>query len=167
MKNQILKVGIVLAIVALILIFFAFDLNRYFILEHIKSQQAEGKTFIVSTNNMAEADVLCDRLVIIDHGKAIALDTPENLKSGLGRDIVSLQTLPPIKNAETLFAEMGVQAITHTDPNQLRLELVNAEALVGEIVSRVTKDHRIESLRIARPTLDDVFLYYTGRALRE
>jgi ABC-type multidrug transport system ATPase subunit len=141
--------------------------GRHVLWEHIKSQQAEGKTFIVSTNDMAEADALCDRLVIIDHGKAIALDTPENLKSGLGRDIVSLKTTPPIEAAETLFAGMGVQAITRSDPDQLRLELANAEALVGELVSRVTQDHRIESLRIARPTLDDVFLHYTGRALRE
>jgi ABC-2 type transport system ATP-binding protein len=141
--------------------------GRHVLWEHIKSQQDEGKTFIVSTNDMAEADSLCDRLVIIDHGKAIALDTPENLKSGLGRDIVSLRTTPSIDAPETLFSGMGVQAITHPDPGQLRLELSNAEALVGELVSLVTKDYQIESLRIARPTLDDVFLHYTGRALRE
>jgi len=141
--------------------------GRHVLWEHIKSQQAKGKTFIVSTNDMAEADALCDRLVIIDHGKAIALDTPENLKSGLGRDIVSLRTTPPIEDAEMLFDGMGVQAITRPEPNQLRLESANAEKMVGDLVSRVTRDHRIESLRIARPTLDDVFLHYTGRALRE
>ena len=141
--------------------------GRHVLWEHIKAQQTKGKTFIISTNDMAEADALCDRLVIIDHGKAIALDTPETLKFGLGRDIVSLMTTPPIDDAEMLFAGMNVDAITRPGPSQLRLELSNAEALVGDLVSRLTVDHRIESMRIARPTLDDVFLHYTGRALRE
>lgn len=141
--------------------------GRHVLWEHIKSQQAEGITFIVSTNDMAEADTLCDRLVIIDHGKAIAFDTPEQLKSGLGRDIVTLRTNPPIAEPDGLFAGMGVQVVTRPEVDQLRLELANAETLVGDLVTRITKNYRIESMRIARPTLDDVFLHHTGRALRE
>ncbi len=141
--------------------------GRHALWEHIKTQQEMGKTFIISTNDMAEANELCERLVIIDHGQAIALDTPERLKSSLGRDIVTLQTTSPINDPETLFAGMGVQAVTRTNINQLRLELANAETLVAELVNRITKNHQIESLRIARPTLDDVFLHHTGRALRE
>jgi ABC-2 type transport system ATP-binding protein len=141
--------------------------GRHALWEHIKAQQMDGVTFIVSTNDMAEADALCDRLVIIDRGKAIALDTPEKLKSSLGRDIVSLHTTPPIEDPEVLFAGMGIQAISRPTVDQLRLELANAESVVGELVARITKDHRIESMHIARPTLDDVFLHHTGRALRE
>jgi len=141
--------------------------GRHVLWEHIKAQQAEGKTFVVSTNDMAEADALCDRLVIIDHGQAIALDTPERLKSSLGRDIVSLRTTPPIADPAVLFAGMGVQAITKTAGDQLRLELANAETRIAELVNRLTSHHQIESLHIARPTLDDVFLHHTGRALRE
>lgn len=141
--------------------------GRHAIWEHIKAQQAQGKTFLVSTNDMAEADALCDRLVIIDHGQAIALDTPEQLKADLGRDIVTLRTTPAVDDPETLFAGLGVQAITHPEPGQLRFEVADAEALAGELVARVTADHRLESVRIARPTLDDVFLHHTGRALRE
>ncbi len=140
---------------------------RHVIWEHIKAQLDRGKTFVVSTNDMAEADALCDRLLIIDHGRAIALDSPEALKAGLGRDIVSLRTIPPISEPAALFAPFGVQAITRPQPPQLRFEVANAEALVGELVSRVTVDHHLESMRIARPTLDDVFLHHTGRALRE
>ncbi len=135
--------------------------------EHIKQQQARGKTFIVSTNDMAEADALCDRLVIIDHGQAIALDTPESLKAALGRDIVTLRTIPAIEDPQTLFADLGVQAITRPEPDQLRLEVRNAETIVGDLVTRVTVAHRLESVRMARPSLDDVFLHHTGRALRE
>jgi ABC-2 type transport system ATP-binding protein len=141
--------------------------GRHVLWDHIKAQQSQGKTFIVSTNDMAEADALCNRLVIIDQGKAITLDTPENLKSSLGRDIVTLRTTPSLENPESLFTKMGVQSITRPEPGQLRIELANAETLVGELVARVTKEHQIESLRIARPTLSDVFLHHTGRALRE
>jgi ABC-2 type transport system ATP-binding protein len=140
---------------------------RHAIWEHIQSQRAGGKTFVVSTNDMAEADALCNRLVIIDHGQAIALDTPEQLKADLGGDIVSLRTVPAIDEPEALLAGLGVQAITRPEPDRLRLEVRDAESIVGELVARIGAAHRLESVRIARPTLDDVFLHHSGRALRE
>jgi len=141
--------------------------GKYVLWEHIKEQQTQGKTFVVSTNNMAEAEALCDRLLIIDHGKAIALDTPESLKSKLGRDIVTLRTTPAVADPEQLFAGLGMQAYTRTQPDEIRLEVRDAEAIVGELVTRTTAEHRLESIRIARPSLDDVFLHFTGRALRD
>ena len=105
--------------------------------------------------------------MIIDHGRAIALDTPEQLKADLGRDIVTLRTTPAIENPEELFSNLGVQAISQPQPGQLRLEVRDAESILGPVVGRATADHRLESLRIARPTLDDVFLHHTGRALRD
>jgi ABC-2 type transport system ATP-binding protein len=140
---------------------------RHVLWQHVKDQQQQGKTFIVSTNDMAEADALCDRLVIIDRGRAIALDTPENLKADLGRDIVMLRTIPAVVAPEALFAGLDVQGISRPGPDQLRLEARDAEAKVAELVARVTAGHRLEAMRIARPTLDDVFLHHTGRALRE
>jgi ABC-type multidrug transport system ATPase subunit len=141
--------------------------GRHVLWEHIKAQRAEGKTFVVCTNNMTEADVLCDRLVIIDHGRAVALDNPEKLKLDLGRDIVTLRTTPPVDEPEALFEGLGVQAITRPESDQLRLEVRDAESIAGELIARVAAAHRLESVRIARPTLDDVFLHHTGRALRE
>jgi ABC-2 type transport system ATP-binding protein len=141
--------------------------GRHVLWDHIKSQQAEGKTFVVCTNNMTEADLLCDRLVIIDHGRAVTLDSPENLKLDLGRDIVVLRTTPAIGDPAELFEGLGVQAITRPDSDQVRLEVRDAESIAGELVSRAATAHRLESVRIARPTLDDVFLHHTGRALRE
>jgi ABC-2 type transport system ATP-binding protein len=141
--------------------------GRHVLWEHIYRQRGKGKTFIVSTNYMAEADAICDRLVIIDHGKAITLDTPERLKADLGRDIVTLRTTPTIEEPASLFAGLGVQAISRLEADQLRLEVQDAESIAGELVSRVTAHHRLESVRIARPSLDDVFLHHTGRALRE
>jgi ABC-2 type transport system ATP-binding protein len=141
--------------------------GRHALWAHIKEQQAQGKTFIVSTNDMTEADSLCDRLVIIDQGRAIALDTPENLKAELGRDIVTLRTTPAIEEPKTLFDGLGVQAVSRLEDDLLRLEVANAESIVGELVGRVGANHRLESIRIARPSLDDVFLHHAGRALRE
>ena len=141
--------------------------GRHALWEHIEALQAQGKNFVVCTNNMAEAEVLCGRLVIIDHGQAIAQGTPEELKAGLGRDIVTLRTTPPVQDPEGLFAALGVQALTRPAPDQLRLEVHDAKSIVAELVSMVTAAHRLESVQIARPTLDDVFLHHTGRALRE
>ncbi len=141
--------------------------GKHVLWEHIKAQQAQGKTFIVSTNNMEEADTLCDRLVIIDHGKAIAMDSPERLKAALARDVVTLRTTPNIENPTSLFSGLGLQAATFPQPDQLRLEVTNAESIVGELVARTTAGHRLDAVRITRPTLDDVFLHHTGRALRE
>lgn len=140
---------------------------RHAIWAHIQEKRGEGKMFVVSTNDMAEADVLCDRLIIIDQGRTIALDTPEQLKADLGRDIVTLRTMPPIAEPETYFAGLGVQTVARLDPDQLRLEVRDAESIVGELVARIGASHRLESVRIARPTLDDVFLHHTGRGLRE
>ena len=140
---------------------------RHVLWEHIKRQQMEGKTFIISTNDMNEADRLCDRLVIIDHGRAITIDYPESLKARLGRDIVTLRTAPQIEAPEMLFAGLEIQSVSEPEPGLLRIEMANADRLAGEIVGRVTSEYRLESIRIARPTLDDVFLHHTGRVLRE
>jgi len=141
--------------------------GRYVLWDHMKNLKSQGKTFIVSTNDMNEANTLCDRLVIIDHGRAIALDTPEALRAGLQRDIINLQTTPEIADPESLFSGLGVQTVARPEPGWLRIEIPNAEARLAEFVSRVSTQHKLESLRIARPTLDDVFLHHTGRALRE
>jgi ABC-2 type transport system ATP-binding protein len=141
--------------------------GRHVLWEHIQALRGQGKTFIISTNNMTEADALCDRLVIIDYGQAIALDSPESLKTDLGRDIVNLRTTPEIDDPGTLFAGLGVQKISPVEAGHIRLEVRDAEAIVGELIARLTRQHRVESIRIARPTLDDVFLHHTGRALRE
>jgi ABC-type multidrug transport system ATPase subunit len=141
--------------------------GRHVLWDHIRGQQARGKTFIVSTNDMAEAEALCDRLVILDHGRAIALDRPESLKAALGRDIVTLRTSPVIDDPVALFAGLGVRQATRPEPDLVRLEVQDAERQLGELVTRVAANHRIESVQMSRPSLDDVFLHHTGRALRE
>ncbi len=141
--------------------------GKHVLWEYIKGQQAQGKTIIISTNDMMEADFLCERLVIIDQGEAIALDTPEILKAELGRDIVNLRTSPAIEDPEGLFEGLNIQAMKRQETDVVRFEVKDAETLVEEIITRVTHGYHLESMRIARPSLDDVFLYHTGRALRD
>ncbi|MFN2144584.1 MAG: ATP-binding cassette domain-containing protein [Anaerolineales bacterium] len=141
--------------------------GRFALWEHIQQQREAGKTFVISTNNMVEADTLCDRLLILDHGRLITLDTPENLKSGISSDVVTLKTSPPIESPERFFARFAVQNISHPQPGELRFEMPNAEARAAELIGEVSREHQLNSILIARPSLDDVFLYHTGRALRE
>jgi len=140
---------------------------RHVIWDHIREQKGKGKTFLVTTNNMSEAENLCDRLVIIDHGRTIALNTPEGFKEELGRDIITLRATPVIEDPETFFNGLDIQSCTRFNSDKLRLEVRNAESIAGDLIARVGKKHRIESVQIARPTLDDVFLHYTGKALRD
>ncbi|MBN1316232.1 MAG: ATP-binding cassette domain-containing protein [Anaerolineales bacterium] len=141
--------------------------GKHVLWEHIKQQQVLGKTFIVSTNDMMEADILCDRLAILDRGLMVAIDTPDRLKSALERDIVTLHTNLRIENPEEILNQTGAQAFSQPEPDVLRFEIRDAEKKVEQIIKAVAKTHRLESIRIARPSLDDVFLHHTGRALRD
>ncbi len=141
--------------------------GRFALWEYIQAQRDSGKTFIISTNNMVEADTLCDRLVIIDHGKMIALDSPSTLKAGMGHDVVTIRTTPLIESPEEILANFNVQKISRPQPGELRFEVQNAEAVAADLINCISQAHQLNSILFARPTLDDVFLFYTGRALRE
>lgn len=141
--------------------------GRFALWEHIQQQSDTGKTFIVSTNNMLEADTLCDNLLIIDHGKAITLDTPENLKSQMEYDVVSIRTNPKIDTPDAFLSHFAVRNISRPQPNELRFEMQNAESQAANLINQISTDHQLESILISHPSLDDVFLAYTGRALRE
>ena len=140
---------------------------RHVLWNHIKILQSEGKTFIISTNNMVEADQLCNRLVIIDHGKAIKSGSPEELKSDLKRDIVTLKTKPKIENPNSFLDLWQPRMVSESQNGQIKFEIENAELVAGDMVKHIIQSYKLESIHIARPTLDDVFLFHTGRALRD
>jgi ABC-type multidrug transport system ATPase subunit len=141
--------------------------GRFALWEHIQEQGEAGKTFIISTNNMVEADTLCDRLVIIDHGKAIALDSPENLKTRMRYDVVSIRTTPRVESPEELLVSFAIGGISRPQPDELRFEMQSAETGAAGLIDLISREHQLDSILIARPSLDDVFLHHTGRALRE
>jgi len=116
---------------------------------------------------MDEADKLCDRIAIIDHGKIIVLDTPNNLKNQIGGDVINIET----ENKEKLdkfiekckFCREG-----KTHDGFLTITVNHAERVLPEII-KISEKHKIKinSISINKPTLEDVFLHFTGKTIRE
>jgi ABC-2 type transport system ATP-binding protein len=121
---------------------------------------------------MEEADALCSRLAIVDHGRIVACDTPEALKASLGGDAVSLEVEAPRAEddgelRDRLEALPFVSAITGSD-GTLELAAESPERHVPDLVDTArAAGARITSLRFRKPTLEDVFLHFTGRTIRD
>lgn len=124
----------------------------------------EGKTIVLTTHNMEEAELLCHRVGIIDHGRLLALDSPRALVKGMG-DMATVMVrvyLPPEK-VRQLEALAGVSSVTYHSPD-LSLQTSQPEkvlATLGTLGGGEPKD-----VVVRRPNLEDVFLSLTGRALR-
>jgi ABC-2 type transport system ATP-binding protein len=142
---------------------------RHAIWDLVRDVRAKGKTVLLTTHFMEEAEKLCDRVAILDHGRIVALDTPAALIRGLGaeeRVVFSLEgTLPAgFEKALTGGAQVEVQAerVTVRGRNGRKLPLVS------EVVSLLTTQGvPFRDLRTEQPSLEDVFLSLTGRAMRE
>lgn len=126
----------------------------------------KGITIILTTHYMEEADRLCNRVAIIDHGKIIALDTPQTLKNGIGGDVVTIKS----PNPDAIVATLTEPWVTHLEQHdgEVTISLENAEQHVTSIVTMLNqKQIVIDNLSIHKPTLEDVFLYFTGKTIRE
>ena len=136
--------------------------TREHIWEYIEDLvKTERVTIIITTHYMEEADRLCNRIAIIDHGRVVALDSPSNLKSKMGGEVIKLQTRSPILDQ---IKELDyVTSVNRTD-KAVVLTVKNANAHLQEILGKVGQ---VESVEIRTPTLNDVFLHYTGREIRE
>jgi ABC-2 type transport system ATP-binding protein len=142
---------------------------RHAIWDLVRDVRAKGKTVLLTTHFMEEAEKLCDRVAILDHGKVVALDTPANLISSLGaeeRVIFSVDgTLPPAfasaLSAGTRIEVQGERVTVH-GKNGRQIPLVS------EVVNLLgSQGIRFHDLRTEQPTLEDVFLNLTGREIRE
>jgi ABC-2 type transport system ATP-binding protein len=126
----------------------------------------KGITIILTTHYMEEADRLCNRVAIIDHGKIIALDTPRNLKDGIGGDVVTIVSADTAAIARTL-QEPWINRMD-TNNGEVVISLRNAEQHISEIVTTLaSRQIPISSISIHKPTLEDVFLSFTGKTIRE
>jgi len=121
----------------------------------------EKVTVIITTHYMDEADRLCNRVAIIDHGKIVALDKPSALKAKVGGEIVKLRVrdpkLEPIKELDYVLS-------VSQSGSTLLLTVQGASAHLQEILNMVGQ---VESVEVRSPTLNDVFLHYTGSEIRE
>ena len=132
----------------------------------IEMKEREDVTIILTTHYIEEADKLCDRVAIIDKGKIIALDDPENLKKMVGEDVVSLTVNDP----ERLIDELALEEIRKIVRIEDRLELsvVKGEIMIPQIVEIAQKvGVEVKSVSLRKPTLEDVFIHLTGREIRE
>ena len=126
----------------------------------------KGITIILTTHYMEEADRLCNRIAIIDHGKIIALDTPANLKDGIGGDVVTIKSSDPAAIVAALKEPWITRMDQHDD--EVIISLKNAEQHISTIVTLLnTQQIPISSISIHKPTLEDVFLSFTGKTIRE
>jgi ABC-2 type transport system ATP-binding protein len=123
--------------------------------------EAERVTVIITTHYMDEADRLCDRVAIIDHGRVAALDKPSELKSKVGGEIIRLRVKSP-----KLDTIKDLDYVTSIDQSgsTLLLTVRNASTHLQEILGMVGE---VDSVEVRTPTLNDVFLHYTGREIRE
>jgi ABC-2 type transport system ATP-binding protein len=131
--------------------------------EVLRSLRADwGVTLFLTTHYMEEAEN-CDRIAIIDHGRIVALDTPEALKRQVGRDVVTVRT------PEVAAVERWLRDAHGLDPRVteggLEFTAEDGEALVVRLLSEVGRP-RLDAVGVRRPTLDDVFLAMTGRSIR-
>jgi ABC-2 type transport system ATP-binding protein len=144
--------------------------SRSNVWEMIRKLKAQaGLTLLLTTHYMDEADKLCDRIAIVDHGRLEALDTPTRLKDSVpGTDVVEAEFEgAPANWHEVLAGLPQVAAVTEHD-GLVRLSSDNGPDTVGALMEAAGKHHvKVRRVGVQGTTLDDVFLHYTGRQLRD
>ena len=144
--------------------------SRVHVWEMIKKIKDErGLTVLLTTHYMDEADKLCDRIAIVDHGKLVALDSPLKLKASIPSHNaieVSFSAVPP-GWADRLKALPHAQSVTNED-HVFRIATTNGPATTMALVDATeSQGITVQSLAVKSTTLDDVFVHYTGRDLRD
>jgi ABC-2 type transport system ATP-binding protein len=137
--------------------------TRSSIWEYINElKRREDITIFLTTHYMDEAEH-CDRIAIIDHGKIVAIDTPEALKASVGKDRVQIQTADDSAAIRELATDFGIEAAIHEGAVTFSVE--SGEQFVPQLFGRLAV--AIRSVSVARPSLDDVFMSYTGTTIRD
>ena len=127
----------------------------------LRLREDEGITVLLTTHYMEEAEY-ADRIAIIDQGKIVALDTPAALKAVVGADTVSLHT---VDDAAAAVALAAAGRDVHRGTDAITVPVTDGEAAVPRLI--VEAGVPVRSVHVHRPTLDDVFLHFTGREIRE
>jgi len=142
--------------------------TRNKIWDYIKKLNKESDvTIILTTHYMEEADKLCNWVGIIDRGKVIAYDSPMNLKDKLGGDTITIGADDPIKFQKALKDVKSIQKMT-CHKKGLILSTKQAEKKIAKIIKALEdKGLSPKTVSIHNPTLEDVFLHFTGRKIRE
>jgi ABC-2 type transport system ATP-binding protein len=144
--------------------------SRLALWEVLQQLNAEGQTILLTTHYMEEADQLCDRVAIMDHGKILALDTPAGLKRSTGVDtIVTIKASGDLTLlAKTL--EEGVPGVSYSREIEKGVEIhvKSGDRVLAKVVAVAeSADFAIADLSVAEPSLETVFIKLTGKELRD
>ncbi len=146
--------------------------TRRKIWEYIRKIHKEfDMTLFVSTHYMEEADKLCDRVGIIDYGKIQVIDTPEIMKNAMGSDMISFSLIDGIAKQDELINRIQqIEFVNQVTKKQGEVTIKSSQC--SEVIPKIfqtTSEMNIEidSLSLNKPTLDDVFISYTGHNLRD
>lgn len=140
---------------------------RNYIVDWVKKRDRD-KTVMLTTHYMAEADQLCDRIAIIDDGRILACDTPENLKKLVKTSTTLKLDVTGMNDKRVLDTIPGIEKFTSTDDLEKNITslrfVLSDESAVSDIVTGVIRSgSKILALRKTEPTLEDVFIKLVGK----
>jgi daunorubicin resistance ABC transporter ATP-binding subunit len=148
--------------------------SRRALWDYILGLKSQGRTVLITTNYLEEANTLCDRLAILDRGKLVAMDTPAALKQRYGDTVIDLELEPAPSDGvlENLRALQGVSEVVLHD-GHVQVTSNGQHALAGQVINLLTRDVagvagvEVRSISQREPNLDEIFLHLTGSALRD
>ncbi len=144
--------------------------GRLALWELVGQLNREGQTILLTTHYMEEADHLCDRVAIMDHGKILALDTPAALKQSVGADTIVTVRADGDQSALAERLDGALEEVTRTRvvDGGVELHVRGAERLVPRVVNAAESGgFEVADLSVAEPSLETVFINLTGKALRD
>jgi ABC-2 type transport system ATP-binding protein len=144
--------------------------TRLLLWQIVREYHEKGRTVVLTTHNMDEADELCDRVAIVDHGKVIALGLPRDLKSSIpGGYVIRLNVSEATPDLLQQLKRMpGVTDVRKPGGSAIDIYADQGGALIAEIASLATLARvDLHDVRISEPSLENLFLHHTGRSLRD
>ncbi|BBL67188.1 ATP-binding cassette domain-containing protein [Methanoculleus chikugoensis] len=142
--------------------------TRMRIWDYIRQVNGAGTTIFLTTHYMEEADMLSDRISIIDHGRIVVTGTPAELKNALGEDVVYLETDDDRRARDALEGIEEIRSVTDSTRGLSITISADGSHCLPIIVDAVRgAGIGISSVNLKKPTMDDVFVHYTGRELRD
>ena len=144
--------------------------SRLALWDILRELHAQGQTILLTTHYMEEADQLCERVAIMDHGRILALDTPAGLKRSVGVDTIVTVKASGDQAALAASLEAALDGVTRTRLTEhgVELHVKGGERLLARCVAVAEEGgYEVEDLSLAEPTLETVFINLTGKDLRE
>jgi ABC-2 type transport system ATP-binding protein len=142
--------------------------SRARVWDEVRRMHERGTTVFLTTHYLDEADALCDRIAIIDHGKIVAEGTPEKLKREVAGDLVTVSVIGDQQAAIDLLKGQPFVREASTEDGRVRLYVDQGETAMPTILRLLdSAGIQLATIGLQRPSLDDVFLRKTGRSLRE